>query len=115
MYHHSSISVKTIFFVSQKEHKYGAHNYAPLPVALCKGEGAFVWDVEGKKYFDYLSAYSAVNQGHSHPKIIEALKVFTSNFLFSGLRIVRVSACIRGSDIQKVKYLGDLKNEVFVF
>ena len=82
MYHHSSISVKTIFFVSQKEHKYGAHNYAPLPVALCKGEGAFVWDVEGKKYFDYLSAYSAVNQGHSHPKIIEALKVFTSNFLF---------------------------------
>jgi len=68
---HSAAASQAIF---DKEHKYGAHNYAPLPVALCKGEGAFVWDVEGKKYFDYLSAYSAVNQGHSHPKIIEALK-----------------------------------------
>ncbi|MAW30375.1 MAG: ornithine--oxo-acid transaminase [Flavobacteriales bacterium] len=56
------------------EHKYGAHNYHPLPVVLSRGEGVFVWDVEGKKYFDFLSAYSAVNQGHSHPKIIQALK-----------------------------------------
>jgi ornithine--oxo-acid transaminase len=56
------------------EDKYGAHNYHPLPVVLEKGEGVFVWDVEGKKYFDYLSAYSAVNQGHCHPKIIKALK-----------------------------------------
>ncbi len=56
------------------EHKYGAHNYHPLPVVLSRGEGVFVWDVEGKKYYDFLSAYSAVNQGHSHPKIIQALK-----------------------------------------
>ena len=57
----------------QKEDKYGAHNYHPLPVVLDRGEGVFVWDVEGKKYFDFLSAYSAVNQGHCHPKIISAL------------------------------------------
>lgn len=55
------------------ENKYGAHNYHPLPVVLAKGEGVYVWDVEGKKYYDFLSAYSAVNQGHSHPKIIKAL------------------------------------------
>lgn len=55
------------------EDKYGAHNYHPLPVVLSKGQGAFVWDVEGKKYFDFLSAYSAVNQGHCHPKIVNAL------------------------------------------
>lgn len=55
------------------ENKYGAHNYHPLPVVLSKGEGVYVWDVEGKKYFDFLSAYSAVNQGHCHPKIINAL------------------------------------------
>ncbi len=55
------------------ESRYGAHNYHPLPVVLSKGEGVYVWDVEGKKYYDFLSAYSAVNQGHSHPKIIEAL------------------------------------------
>ncbi len=52
----------------------GAHNYHPLPVVLAKGEGVFVWDVEGKKYYDFLSSYSAVNQGHCHPKIIRALK-----------------------------------------
>ena len=55
------------------EEKYGAHNYHPLPVVLAKGEGVFVWDVEGKKYFDFLSAYSAVNQGHCHPKIVGAM------------------------------------------
>lgn len=55
------------------EDKYGAHNYHPLPVVLDRGEGVYVWDVDGKKYFDFLSAYSAVNQGHSHPKIIKAL------------------------------------------
>lgn len=55
------------------ENKYGAHNYHPLPVVLSKGEGVYVWDVEGKKYFDFLSAYSAVNQGHCHPKIVSAL------------------------------------------
>ncbi len=57
----------------QLEDKYGAHNYHPLPVVLSKGEGVYVWDVEGKKYFDFLSAYSAVNQGHCHPKIVGAL------------------------------------------
>ncbi len=55
------------------EDKYGAHNYHPLPVVLSKGKGVYVWDVEGKKYFDFLSAYSAVNQGHCHPRIINAL------------------------------------------
>ncbi len=55
------------------EDKYGAHNYHPLPVVLAKGEGVYVWDAEGKKYFDFLSAYSAVNQGHCHPSIINAL------------------------------------------
>ena len=57
----------------EMEHRYGAHNYHPLPVVLNRGEGPFVWDVEGKRYFDFLSAYSAVNQGHCHPKIIAAL------------------------------------------
>lgn len=56
------------------EDKYGAHNYHPLPVVLSRGEGVFVWDVDGKRYYDFLSAYSAVNQGHCHPRIIEALK-----------------------------------------
>ena len=60
------------YFIELEE-KYGAHNYHPLPVVLDKGEGVFVWDVEGKKYYDFLSAYSAVNQGHSHPKIVDAL------------------------------------------
>ena len=55
------------------ENKYGAHNYHPLPVVLAKGEGVYLWDCEGKKYFDFLSAYSAVNQGHCHPKIVNAL------------------------------------------
>lgn len=55
------------------ENQYGAHNYHPLPVVLDRGEGVFVWDVEGKRYYDFLSAYSAVNQGHCHPKIIKAL------------------------------------------
>lgn len=57
----------------QLEDRYGAHNYHPLPVVLSKGEGVFLWDVEGKRYFDFLSAYSAVNQGHCHPRIIQAL------------------------------------------
>ncbi len=56
-----------------KEDKFGAHNYHPIPVVLSKGEGIYVWDVEGKKYFDFLAAYSAVNQGHCHPKITKAL------------------------------------------
>src|SRR5687767_1732933 len=55
------------------EEKFGAHNYHPLPVVLAKGEGVFLWDVEGKRYYDFLSAYSAVNQGHCHPRIVAAL------------------------------------------
>ena len=56
------------------ENKYGAHNYHPLPVVLDRGEGVYVWDLEGKKYYDFLSAYSAVNQGHCHPHIVGAMK-----------------------------------------
>jgi ornithine--oxo-acid transaminase len=63
---------KTETFIELEE-KHGAHNYHPLPVVLERGEGPFVWDVEGKRYFDFLSAYSAVNQGHCHPRIIQAL------------------------------------------
>lgn len=59
--------------IIEQEEKYGAHNYHPLPVVLSKGEGVYVWDVDGKKYFDFLSAYSAVNQGHSHKKIVQAM------------------------------------------
>jgi ornithine--oxo-acid transaminase len=55
------------------EDQYGAHNYHPIPVVLEKGEGVFVWDVEGKRYYDFLSAYSAVNQGHCHPRLIKVL------------------------------------------
>ena len=60
---------KTNYYIDL-ENKYGAHNYHPLPVVLKRGEGIYVWDVNEKKYFDFLSAYSAVNQGHCHPKII---------------------------------------------
>lgn len=73
---HNMSTVETVkdsqYFIDLED-KYGAHNYHPLPVVLDKGEGVFVWDVEGKKYYDFLSAYSAVNQGHSHPKIVNAL------------------------------------------
>lgn len=65
--------VKDSQYFIDLEDKHGAHNYHPLPVVLENGEGVFVWDVDGKKYYDFLSAYSAVNQGHSHPKIVEAL------------------------------------------
>ncbi len=58
----------------EREDKYGAHNYHPLPVVLERGQGVFVWDVEGKRYYDFLSAYSAVNQGHCHPRIVKALQ-----------------------------------------
>lgn len=66
------ISEKAKSFIEQED-RYGAHNYHPLEVVLSKGKGAYVWDVDGKRYFDFLSAYSAVNQGHCHPKIVEAL------------------------------------------
>lgn len=69
----TAVQEKNSQYFIDLENQYGAHNYHPLPVVLDKGEGVFVWDVEGKKYYDFLSAYSAVNQGHSHPKIVEAL------------------------------------------
>lgn len=68
----NSLSSNTQAYI-ELEDRYGAHNYHPLPVVLAKGEGIYVWDVDGKKYFDFLSAYSAVNQGHAHPKITQAL------------------------------------------
>lgn len=68
----SELSSKSEGFI-EIENKYGAHNYHPLPVVLEKGEGVFVWDVDGKKYYDFLSSYSAVNQGHCHPKIVNAM------------------------------------------
>ncbi|KYN08380.1 Ornithine aminotransferase, mitochondrial [Cyphomyrmex costatus] len=67
---HRTLTSQQVF---DRESKYGAHNYHPLPVALCKAQGVFMWDVEGKRYFDFLSAYSAVNQGHCHPRIYKAM------------------------------------------
>ena len=69
----SNYRIKTSQEAIDVEHKYGAHNYHPLPAVLKKGEGVHVWDVEGKQYFDFLSAYSAVNQGHCHPRITKAM------------------------------------------
>lgn len=69
---HQALSSKAEGMI-EKENQYGAHNYHPLPVVLERGEGVFVWDMDGKKYFDFLSAYSAVNQGHCHPKIVNAM------------------------------------------
>lgn len=66
-------SAKSPAHFIELEHQYGAHNYHPLPVVLQRGEGVYVWDVEGKQYYDFLSAYSAVNQGHCHPVIIQAM------------------------------------------
>lgn len=69
----SSTLIHSSEYFIDLEHHHGAHNYHPLPVVLSKGEGVYVWDVEGKRYYDFLSAYSAVNQGHSHPKIVQAM------------------------------------------
>src|SRR6186713_3388588 len=65
-------AAKKVDYIALEE-KYGAHNYSPIPVVISKGKGVFVWDTDGKRYFDFLSAYSAVNQGHCHPRIIQAL------------------------------------------
>lgn len=78
----SDITTKTAHAI-ELEHRYGAHNYHPLPVVLNRGEGVYVWDVEGKRYFDFLSAYSAVNQGHCHPRIINALTQQAKQFTLS--------------------------------
>ncbi len=69
----TSSRTEPAFFI-EREERYGAHNYHPLPVVLERGKGVFLWDVDGKKYYDFLSAYSAVNQGHCHPRILEALQ-----------------------------------------
>src|SRR5262245_4177561 len=66
-----TMSAKTQYYLELEE-KYGAHNYHPLPVVLDRGEGVYVWDVDGKRYYDFLSGYSAVNQGHCHPKIVQS-------------------------------------------
>ena len=73
MHSHTSLSPNTQHFLDLED-KYGAHNYHPLPVVLKKGSGVFLWDVDDKKYYDFLSGYSAVNQGHCHPKIVATLK-----------------------------------------
>ena len=69
--------------IMDMEHHYGAHNYHPLPVVFSQAEGIHVWDPEGRKYMDFLSAYSAVNQGHSHPKIVKALTEQASRLTLS--------------------------------
>ena len=75
------------------EERYGAHNYHPLPVVLKKGKGIYVWDVEGKKYFDFLSAYSAVNQGHCHPRIVKALKDQTNKLCLTSRAFYNEAFC----------------------
>ena len=72
------------------EFQYGAHNYHPLPVVLNRGEGIYVWDVEGKKYVDFLSAYSAVNQGHSNPIIIKALTEQVQQLSLTSLSLIHI-------------------------
>lgn len=72
MVHTAELSKKSLHYLNL-EQRYGAHNYDPLPVVLTRGQGVFLWDVDGRRYYDFLSAYSAVNQGHCHPRIIESL------------------------------------------
>ena len=72
------------------EKKYGAHDYHPLPVVLSKGKGVFLWDVNGKKYYDFLSAYSAVNQGHCHPKLVDLIKNQAESYLISSRIIPKI-------------------------
>ena len=90
------------------EDKYGAHNYHPLPVVLSKGEGVYVWDVEGKRYYDFLSAYSAVNQGHCHPRIVRALieqakeLTLTSRAFYNEKRLI-VTKCLTNKFLCKAK------------
>jgi ornithine--oxo-acid transaminase len=88
----------------KKEDQYGAHNYHPLPVVLEKGEGVYVWDVEGKKYFDFLSAYSAVNQGHCHPKIVKALTEQASTLALTSRAFY--SSCLGEYEEYVTRYFG---------
>ena len=84
------LGAKTKSYI-QMEERYGAHNYHPLPVVLKKGKGIYVWDVEGKKYFDFLSAYSAVNQGHCHPRIVKALKDQTNKLCLTSRAFLKLA------------------------
>ena len=103
------------------EDKYGAHNYHPLPVELERGEGVYVWDAEGKKYFDFLSAYSAVNQGHCHPKITKVLieqaqkLTLTSRAFYNtalgkyALSIDTISPTVKPYNFKKNEWISNLK------
>ena len=86
------LGAKTKNYIAMEE-RYGAHNYHPLPVVLKKGKGIYVWDVEGKKYFDFLSAYSAVNQGHCHPRIVKALKDQTNKLCLTSRAFYNEAFC----------------------
>ena len=86
------LGAKTTSYIAMEE-RYGAHNYHPLPVVLKKGKGIYVWDVEGKKYFDFLSAYSAVNQGHCHPRIVKALKDQTNKLCLTSRAFYNEAFC----------------------
>ena len=88
----AALGAKTKSYI-QMEERYGAHNYHPLPVVLKKGKGIYVWDVEGKKYFDFLSAYSAVNQGHCHPRIVKALKDQTNKLCLTSRAFYNEAFC----------------------
>ena len=86
------LGAKTKSYIAMEE-RYGAHNYHPLPVVLKKGKGIYVWDVEGKKYFDFLSAYLAVNQGHCHPRIVKALKDQTNKLCLTSRAFYNEAFC----------------------
>ena len=88
----NALGKKTKSYI-QMEERFGAHNYHPLPVVLKKGKGIYVWDVEGKKYFDFLSAYSAVNQGHCHPRIVKALKDQTNKLCLTSRAFYNEAFC----------------------
>ena len=97
------------------EDKYGAHNYHPIPVVLAKGEGVFVWDVEGKKYYDFLSAYSAVNQGHCHPRIVQSMADQSSQLALTSRAFYndkwRMSEMFRNLISNSIKYHDPEKEE----
>ena len=86
------LGAKTKSYIAMED-RFGAHNYHPLPVVLKKGKGIYVWDVEGKKYFDFLSAYSAVNQGHCHPRIVKALKDQTNKLCLTSRAFYNEAFC----------------------
>ena len=86
------LGAKTKSYIAMED-RYGAHNYHPLPVVLKKGKGIYVWDVEGKRYFDFLSAYSAVNQGHCHPRIVKALKDQTNKLCLTSRAFYNEAFC----------------------